>query len=45
VITARVGNAKIGEEGNSLGLGEKRVKLSPIIRTKIERSESPEFYH
>jgi hypothetical protein len=33
VITSGLGDAEVGEEGNALRLGEKRMKLSPIVRT------------
>jgi hypothetical protein len=42
VVSARLGDAKVGEERNALRLGEERVKLSSIISTKIERTQRPE---
>src|SRR2546430_12157988 len=45
VIAARLGDAKIGEQGNPLRLGEEGMKLSSISGVQVERSECSEFDH
>ena len=42
MISARLGDAEVGKQGNALRLGEKRVKLSPISGAKIQRAERPD---
>jgi hypothetical protein len=43
MVPARLGDTQVGEEGNALRLGEKRVKLSPIACTKVQGTKRPEF--
>jgi hypothetical protein len=45
MIPYGLGDTEVGEERDALRLGEKRVKLPPIVGAKIEVPETTELYH